>query len=175
MKRNQPAAINVLILLLAVLGVNPAIYCRDYRRAQSPKNERPERLMHFLFLADSNLVDGRRLLEVKDKIGLTPEQEEKIENLVLEQEALNIRSSAEIKIKEMRFATSLGAGKMDRKEMETYIREISAAKTRLIVNYINYLLDVRDLLTPRQLEILRQIKVKRKSSIQRNPRESSGE
>ena len=173
MNQNLGMKINMFILFLAVLGVYPSLFCREEHRLQPSKQESPERFSHFMFLADSNLVDGRRLLEVKDKIGLTPEQEEKIEDLVLEQEASNIRSSAEIKIKEARFATYLRSGEMDRKEMETYIREISAEKTRLIVNYVNYLLDVRELLTSRQLEILRQFKTKRKSLIRRNPRSST--
>ena len=161
------------MLCLAVLCVYSSGLCGDDPRAQPPKAELHEGTGYFLFLADSNLVDGRRLLELRDKIGLTRKQEEKIENLVLEQETFYIRSSAEIKIKEVRFAIFLRSGQRDRKEIETYIREISAGKTDLIVNHANYLLDLRDLLTPRQLEALRQIKTERKPVRRGNSRHLS--
>jgi Spy/CpxP family protein refolding chaperone len=169
MNRLQPIKMKVLMVAAAVLGMFISVYCSDRHRSQPSQDTPPERLTRFMFLADSNLVDGRRLLEIKARIGLTAEQEKKIEDLVLEQEAFNIRRSAEIKIKEVRFAAYLRAGKLDRKGMASYIREISAEKTALIVNYINYLLDVRELLTPRQLEILQQNKGKRKTLMRRNP------
>jgi Spy/CpxP family protein refolding chaperone len=89
---------------------------------------------------------------------LTGKQEERIENLMLRHEAFSIRNSGEIKIKELQFAAYLKTGKTDRKEMGMYIREISRVKTNLIVHYMNYLLDVRDVLTPQQLETLKQMK-----------------
>jgi Spy/CpxP family protein refolding chaperone len=169
MNQFRPVKMKVSILFAAILSICLSIYSGEHSRSQSYKNTPPQRLLQFMFLTDSNLVDGRRLLPLKDKIGLTPEQEKKIEDLVLEQEAFNIRCSAEIKIKEVRFASYLKAGKLGRKEMESYIREISAEKTSFIVNYVNYLLDVRELLTPRQLKLLHQIKEQRKKIIRKNP------
>lgn len=121
-----------------------------------------KRINHFFFLTNNNLFNGRWLLGIKDTINLTKEQEEKIENLMLGHEEFSIRNSAEIKIKELRFAAYLKKKKTDRKEIEAHVREISNVKTNLIVNYINYLLDVRSILTPRQLEILKQIKEQKK-------------
>ena len=115
---------------------------------------------HLFFLTDNHLFDGRLLLKIKDKIGLTREQEERIENLMLEHETFSIRNSGEIKIKELQLTVYLRSGKTDRKEMEMYIREISKIKTNLIVHYMNYLLEVRDVLTPQQIETLKQMKEK---------------
>ena len=133
--------------------------------AISPNQESGHHLKQFLRLAEANLFDGRLLLTIKEKIGLSDKQVEQIENLVLEHEASSIRNSAEIKIKEARFATFLKSGKMDRKEMEKHIRDISSEKTNLIVDYMNYLLDVRALLTPQQVQTLEQLKAEKKQSV----------
>lgn len=129
--------------------------------------ERPHRYVEIaFFLAESDLYDARLILKVKDKIGLTNEQEEKIEDIMLAHEAFVIRNSAEIKIKELRFASYLKSepGEMDRRQVEKYIREISKEKTDLIVHCMNYLLDLKEILTPSQLQKMAEIreKIKRK-------------
>jgi hypothetical protein len=126
------------------------------------KEETLREIKHLFFLGENNLYDGRLLLDLKDKIALTKQQEEKIEGLMLAHEAFVIRNSAEIKIKELRFAFYLKSkeGEVDRKEMAQYIREISKEKTDLIVHYMNYLLDLRELLTPEQLETLGKLREK---------------
>ena len=155
--RNETRLIAIGICLL-VLGVMPLVLSAV---GQGPGT-------HSFFLTESNLFDGRWLLEKKDKIALTRAQEEKIENLMLAHEAFSIRCTAEIKIKELQFAAYLKTGKIDRKEIEKHIREIGKEKTNLIVDHLNYLLDLRNLLTNRQIETLMQIKEQKKPEIHRN-------
>jgi Spy/CpxP family protein refolding chaperone len=115
-----------------------------------------------VFLAENDFYDARLILKVKDKIGLTEEQKEKIEDKMLAHEAFVIRNSAEIKIKELRFASYLKSepGEMDRGQVEKYIREISKEKTDLIVHCMNYLLDLKEILTPSQLQKMAEIRKK---------------
>lgn len=148
----------IIFVCLAVLCGGPLVLLNAQPGDRPLQDEFSKRKRHLFFLTDNNLFDGRMLLKMKDKIGLTRKQEERIENLMLEHEAFSIRNSGEIKIKELQFAAFLKRGKTDRKEMEMYIREISRIKTNLIVKYMNYLLDLRDLLTPQQLETLKQMK-----------------
>lgn len=152
----------IIFICLAVLCVGPFVLLNAQPENKPQKDEAFKRKRHLFFLTDNNLFGGRMLLKIKDKIGLTREQVERIENLMLEHEAFSIRNSGEIKIKELQFTAYLKAGKTDRKKMEVYIREISKEKTNLIVHYMNYLLDVRDVLTPQQLETLKQMKEKKK-------------
>jgi hypothetical protein len=107
-------------------------------------------------LAENNLYEARFILDNREKIALTNEQAEKIENLMLENETSIIRDSAEIKIQELRFASFLKSqtADIDRKQVEKYIREISRQKTIMIVHHINYLLDVKEVLTGPQLQKL---------------------
>jgi len=107
------------------------------------------------FLADPDFVDGRAVLKYKQAIGLSAAQEKKIETLVLAFEESLIRKGAEIKINELKFALYIKADKVDRKEIARLITEISRQKTDSIVGYLNYLLDVRDVLTGPQRDRLK--------------------
>lgn len=105
--------------------------------------------------ADQGLVDGRAVLKFKQDIGLSAAQEKKIKTLVLAFEESLIRHGAEIKINELKFALYIKADKVDRKEIARLISEISRQKTDSIVGYLNYLLDVRDVLTGPQRDRLK--------------------
>ena len=163
--------IMIIFMCLVVMCVGAFVLLNARQEDKPLEDEAFNRRRHLFFLTDNNLFDGRMLLRIKDKIGLTGKQEEKIENFMLEHEAFSIRNSGEIKIKELQFAAYLEAGKTDRKEVEMYIREISKIKTNLIVHYMNYLLDVRDVLTPQQLETLKQMKEQENDAIRQRERE----
>jgi len=149
----------IVLLFLSVLSVHTGLSAH----ACYPGDEKEISRGHpgiFAMLADDNLYDGRILLKVKDELGLTKAQEEKIENLMLDYEAFTIRHSGEIKIKELRFASYLKSGHMDRGEVEKYIREISKEKTDMIVQHMNHLLDLKAILTPGQLRKMEEIRDK---------------
>lgn len=150
----------MVTLFLIILFFQPALTVFPVDKNKKEREDTLRQVKHLLFLSKNNLYDGRLLLQLKDKIGLTEEQEKKIEDLMLEHEAFSIRNSAEIKIKELQFASYLKSKekKIDRKQMERRIREISSEKTTMIIHYMNYLLDLRELLTPQQMEILRQLR-----------------
>jgi hypothetical protein len=143
-------------LFLIILFFQPGPTVSPVDKNKKEKEDTLRQVKHLLFLSKNNLYDGRLLLQLKDRIGLSEEQEKKIEDLMLEQEAFSIRSSAEIKIKELQFASSLKSKekKIDRKQMDRRIREIGSEKTDMIVRYMNYLLDLRELLTRQQMETL---------------------
>lgn len=163
----------IFFIYLAVLCLGTFVLLNAQPDNSPQKDQAFKRKRHLFFLTDNNLFDGRMLLKMKDKIGLTRKQEERIENLMLEHEAFSIRNSGEIKIQELQLAAYLKTGKTDRKEMEMYIREISRIKTNLIVKYMNYLLDLRDLLTPQQLETLKQMKEKEKNAIRQRKKQKN--
>jgi len=176
---NQPmgnkSGMLVIIICLAICCLGAIVLLNAQQEDRYQEDETFNRKRHLFFLTHNNLFDGRMLLNIKDKIGLTGKQEEKIENLMLEHEAFSIRNSGEIKIKELQLAAYLKAGKTDRKEMEIYIREISQIKTNLIVHYMNYLLDVREVLTSRQLETLKQMREQEKNAIRQQERQRDKE
>lgn len=126
-----------------------------------------EQMMWSYFWAQKDLFDARLILDAKDKIGLTKEQRQKIENKMLAYEEASIKNWAEIKVLELRFASYVKSEKVDRKEIEKVVREISARKTDCIVKYMNYLLDLKGILTAEQLKKMRALHKKVGKSIPR--------
>ncbi len=111
-----------------------------------------------IFLAGKNLFDARFIMRFKEDINLSKEQEKKVENLLLAFEENSIKKSAEIKIRELRFASYLNSEKINRGKIERQLKTISKMKTDFLIDYINYLLDLKQIMTPVQIEKLKEIK-----------------
>ncbi len=157
----------IIILFLLVLPVHTGLIAHAYPEDTKERRKISRGHIGFMaWLADSGLYDGRTLLRVKAELELTKEQTEKIETMMLDYEAFSIRNRGEIKIKELRFASYLKSGQMDRGEVEKYIREVSKEKTDMIVSHLNHLLDLKAILTPGQLrkmaDIMEEWKTRRK-------------
>lgn len=115
-----------------------------------------------IHMAEKNLFSGSMLLKFKDEIGLTEEQVSKIEKMSdLFQEAV-IKKQADIKVKGLKVRSYLKEEQVDRKKMEMMIREIAEMRTDLQVDHMNYLLDLKDLLTPEQIGKIESLKKERR-------------
>ncbi len=142
----------IMILLLGTVS-----------QAQGGKRLRPNMLnsLRFgLYMAENNLFEARFILRLKGEIGLSAQQEQKIENLMLAYEETAIRRGSDIKVLELKFAALLKGNRIDRREMEKMAREIGNKRTDLQVGHLNYLLDVRDTLTAEQIQKLEKMKEK---------------
>jgi len=140
----------IMVLLLATLS-----------QAQDRKKLLPNMLnsMRFgLYMAENNLFEARFILHLKSEIGLSAKQEQKIEDMMLAYEENAIRRGSDVKVLELKFASQLKGNRIDRREMEKLVREIARMKTDLQVGHLNYLLDVRDTLTPEQIQKLEKMK-----------------
>ncbi len=147
----------IIFLLLMVLLLGSAA------QAQEGQRQRPSVLnsMRFgLYMAESNLFEARFILHLKGEIALTAPQEKKIEDMMLAYEENAIRRGSDVKVLELKFATLLKGNRIDRREMEKLARELGKMRTDLQVGHLNYLLDVRDNLTPEQIQKLEKMKEK---------------
>jgi Spy/CpxP family protein refolding chaperone len=130
-------------------------------QAQAEKKPWPNMLPNLrfgLYMAENNLFEARFILHLKGEIGLTPDQEQKIENMMLAHEEAAIRRGSDIKVMELKFAALLKNNRIDRREMEKMARDMGKLKTDLQVDHLNYLLDVRDILTPEQIQKIEKFK-----------------
>jgi Spy/CpxP family protein refolding chaperone len=142
----------IMVLLLGTLS-----------QAQDGKRLHPNLLNNLRFglhMAENNLFEARLILHMKNEIGLSAEQEQKIENLMLANEEKAIRNGSEIKVLELKFASLLQGNRINRREMEKLAREMGSMRTDLQVSHLNYLLDVRDTLTAEQIQKLEKMKEK---------------
>jgi hypothetical protein len=78
--------------------------------------------------------------------------------MMLANDEAAIRRGSDIKVLELKFASLLKNNRIDRREMEKMAREIGKLKTDLQVDHLNYLLDVRDTLTPEQIQKIEKFK-----------------
>ena len=130
---------------------------------QAQENRKPwptmiHNLRFGLYMAESNLFEARIILFLKSEISLSGEQEKHIEDMMLAHEESTIRRASDIKVLELKFASLLKNNRIDRKEMEKMARGMGQLKTDLQIDHINYLLDVRDVLTPGQIQKIEKLK-----------------
>jgi Spy/CpxP family protein refolding chaperone len=134
-----------------------------------------DKLKLLRYFAGQDLFDGRIILRFSEKINLTDKQLAQTESLFLAFEEVSIAKNAEIKIMELRLTSQLKAKKTDRKAVEKLLRDIGKNKTDLFIAYLNYLFDLRDVLTPEQIETLREMKSQFKDHMRRRREPSSRE
>jgi Spy/CpxP family protein refolding chaperone len=148
---------NKKIVMLPVLMIVLSLAVQ----AQADKKMWPSMLGNLrfgLYMAENNLFEARFILRLKSEIGLTPAQEQKIEDMMLANEETTIRRSSDIKVLELKFAALLKGNRIDRRVMEDMARAMGKLKTDLQVNHLNYLLDLRDTLTPEQIQKIEKLK-----------------
>jgi len=125
----------------------------------------PDMMKHARFkmrMVEKNLFPARMLIRFKDEIDLSADQVSKIEKMQeLIQEA-SIRRTADIKILSLKFHSYLKKEQINRKKMEKMIREIAKMKTDLQIDRMNYLLDVKNLLTAEQVAKIEELKNERR-------------
>ncbi|MBN2346041.1 MAG: hypothetical protein JXO51_06590 [Candidatus Aminicenantes bacterium] len=121
-----------------------------------------------LLMAEKNLFEARFILRLKGEIELTAAQVQKIENLMLANEENAIRRGSDIKVLELKFASLLKGNRIDRRQMEKLARDIGGKSVDLKVDYLNYLLDVRDTLTSEQVQKLEKIKETFRSAMRKH-------
>jgi Spy/CpxP family protein refolding chaperone len=134
-----------LILMAANLNLNA-------EAASPPGRDMMKHARFGIRMAEKNLLPAHMLLRFKDEIGLTQDQVNKIETMQEQFMEYAIKQKANLKIKEMKFHSYLKKDKIDREKMEKMIREITGMKTDMQISHMNYLLDLKELLTPEQLQ-----------------------
>jgi hypothetical protein len=121
----------VLVILFLVTLVNQEIY--------SQKREH------------RNGKDFR--MEMKERLNLSDEQENKIEGLRLSHEEIMIKLRADLELKELDMRKIRTSDKLSRSEMIRITKEISAIKDEIALARVNHQMDVYDNLDANQKKI----------------------
>jgi len=93
--------------------------------------------------------------EIQERLGLTPEQVKQLEQRRSEFAKSQIRSQADLRVKEMELGELLRADKADRVAIERKLKEVGDAQFAARKAGIDHMLGTRELLTPEQREKLR--------------------
>jgi Spy/CpxP family protein refolding chaperone len=130
-----------------------------------PDYDNPIRLQ--MHMSEFNLFSGYFLLQFRDRLNLTDKQIQKIESLMLDYKEYCIKQNADIKIQELRVTAAIKTKASNRKQIESSLKNIGNMKGESMVRYINYLLDVREILTPVQLDKMKKIRDAMKAKYQK--------
>jgi len=109
-------------------------------------------------MAEKNLFPAQILLKLKERINLTKDQVRTIEKMRDAHQESAIRRTADIKVLELKIGSYMEKEKINIGKLEKMLRQVAAMKTDLTVANINYLLDLRDLLTPEQIKKIESVK-----------------
>lgn len=168
MKRNVfPVIITIFIILIH--------FSLAAEQKGKTDKESKRQFRRSFFWAEKDLFDARILLHEKDKIGLTLEQKQKAEDMMLSYEEATLKNCAEIKVLELKFASYLESENSDRDEIAKLIKEISRRKTESIIKYMHYLLDLKEMLSGEQIEKLKEIHIEVKQQVRKRESAYKGE
>jgi hypothetical protein len=92
-------------------------------------------------------------MEMKERLNLTDEQENKIESLRLSHEEAMIKLRADLELKELEMKKIRSGDKLSRSEMLRITKEISAIKDEMALARVNHQMDVYDNLDANQRKI----------------------
>lgn len=92
-----------------------------------------------------------------EKLNITAEQKEKIEDIRLNAEKENIRTGAELKIKMLELRNLLEEPNTNEKDVDKLVDEIGVLKSKLMKNKIKSVLEIKKVLGPEKSEELRKI------------------
>lgn len=92
-------------------------------------------------------------MEMKEKLNLTEEQENRIESLRLSHEEAMIKLRADLELKELEMRKIKSTDKLSRSEMIQITKEISAIKDEMALARVNHQMDVYDNLDVNQRKI----------------------
>jgi hypothetical protein len=95
---------NLIFILILLIFLSTTIQARPDRK---PWPHMLNNLRFGLYMAENNLFEARFILSLQSEIGLTKEQGQKIENMMLAHEEAAVRRGSDIKVLELKFAALL--------------------------------------------------------------------
>lgn len=132
----------------------------------SPKAQRSKMMKHSGFglkMVEKNLFPAKMLLKFKEDIGLSESQIKKIEKMELDFQKYVIKNSADAKLIGLKIKAEFNSDKVNRGKVTDLIKKVAAVKTEIVVNRINYLLDIKSVLKKEQIEKINSLKRERRS------------
>jgi len=99
-------------------------------------------------------------MDMKERLNLTDEQENKIESLRLSHEEAMIKLRADLELKELEIRKIRSGDNLSRDEMIRITKEISAIKNEMALSRVNHQMDVYDKLDLNQKKIWMETKDK---------------
>lgn len=146
-----------LVFLLLTFSLN-AFYS-PFNTEKSKNNKYKDTFLGFGFFATRHCLYPEHFLKKNiETINLSTDQLNDIDHSALKYKQFYIMHSAKIKIHELELMYLLNNPKLDRKLIQSEIKKLGEMKTQLVIEHFRYLLKLKEILTTKQLLLLKQIK-----------------
>lgn len=101
--------------------------------------------------------EKRKAMKVLEKLNITKDEKDKIEDIRLNAEKENIRTGADVKIKMLELRNLLEKPNTNEKEVDKLVDEIGVLKSKMMKNKVQSVLEIKKVLGPEKSEELRKI------------------
>ena len=169
-KEDQMIKKLIVVIMAGILFVSFTLFMD----AQPNPQEMMKRMHYGIRMAEQNLIPGKILIRMKDKIGLSEKQVQQIQKLDAAFQEAQIMSDADAKVKYLKVKNYLKEEKINRSKLEKMIWDVAKLKTQMQVDRINYLLDVKSFLTAEQITKIEEMKKNFRRGAFRKMREKRG-
>jgi len=148
--KNKYLIVSLVLVLFAAVVLN----ARPGRRDMGAVRGR-----HALgMLANENFVPVRLLLEAKDKIGLSSEQEKRLRTMSESHQQWLIQSRADMELRVLKLRNTLAAEPLNMKDAEALIREQANMRAEMQITLLRQQQEIKSVLSAEQLNKLGQLK-----------------
>jgi|GEM_PF-3244628 len=152
------------LILIPLLIITAALLLGGSTRYSAyldPDSDRPPDwhrgtyLGYGLFAPPHTLYGYHTLMQEQERLSLDPQQLRKIEEAALVYKQFYILHSARIKIQELELLHLLREASPDRKRVNEELQKLGKMKIDLVIRHLEYLVDLRELLTEKQRVLLK--------------------
>jgi Spy/CpxP family protein refolding chaperone len=149
MKKNLLIVLVILILSAVLLiSAQPGLRGMGQGRGQHARE----------MFASQNFIPARMLLQAKDKIGLSADQEKKINAMIETHDQWTVKFGADMEIKALKLRTTLAAEPLNLKDAEGLIREQANMHAEMQIARLHFQQEIKGVLTPEQLVKISELK-----------------
>ena len=149
MKKNLLVVLVVLFFSAVILlSAQPGFRGKEGERGRHGKE----------LFANQNFIPARLLLQAKDKIGLSAEQEKKLTAMIEAHEQWTIKFRADMEIKALKLRMNLETEQVNLKDAEGLIRAQADMHAEMQIARLHFQQEIKGLLTAEQLVKITELK-----------------
>jgi Spy/CpxP family protein refolding chaperone len=160
-----------LLIISVILVLSAALFLNAQPGFRGMKSGRGQHGLDFF--ANQNFIPARLLLQSKDKIGLSTEQEKKLTAMIEANDQWLIKFGADMKIQALKLRTTLDAEQLNLKDAEGQIREQADMHAEMLIARLHFQQEIKGLLTPEQLVKITELKKEFRSQGREGMRQGS--
>ena len=125
---------------------------------QARGNNFKKRVRNRVFMGGQDFLSVQMVFRFEKEIGLSPDQKINMEKIRESAQIQAVKTEADIKLGELKLKSLLKQDNVNREEVKNQIFENSKLRASLFFRHLNRMLDIKEILSPEQLNKLQEVK-----------------